>query len=250
MTKISDALRFMEGEEPARSPVERTPRTTGLLAPARRARPAERGEIGESVERDLLSLRTTVETLLPAQANRSLAFASFRGGEGTTTVLTAFAHLLGSDQAQTVAMVDANVLRPRLAMLHGAEQTPGLVDVLGGAAVSSALCGVDARTHLLPAGHGDVRHLRPETGAIDRVLAAFGGYTYTLLDCAPILAWPQGAACAAAVDGVVLVVEWGRTKREVVQRGIEVLTAARARILGVVLNRRRYPIPEAIYRRV
>ena len=54
----------------------------------------------------------------------------------------------------------------------------------------------------------------------------------------------------AFVDGVVLVVQAERTKREVVQRSMESIANFQGNILGVVLNRKKYYIPEFLYRRV
>ena len=61
---------------------------------------------------------------------------------------------------------------------------------------------------------------------------------------------PETAIFASSTDGVVLVVRANRTRREVVQKAIDVLNKARCRLLGVVLNDRRYPIPGFIYRRI
>jgi Mrp family chromosome partitioning ATPase len=52
------------------------------------------------------------------------------------------------------------------------------------------------------------------------------------------------------VDGVVLVVHCGRTKRETVERSIKQVQQFRGKVLGVVLNRKRYYIPDFIYRRL
>jgi Mrp family chromosome partitioning ATPase len=51
-------------------------------------------------------------------------------------------------------------------------------------------------------------------------------------------------------EGVVVVVQAGRTKRPVLARSIELLRKAGGRVLGTVLNRRRLEIPGFIYRRI
>jgi hypothetical protein len=50
--------------------------------------------------------------------------------------------------------------------------------------------------------------------------------------------------------GTTVVVRSGRTKREVVQRSLDQLRKYGARVLGVVMNRQQYVIPEFIYRRL
>ncbi|HEX4487436.1 MAG TPA: hypothetical protein VH088_14280 [Terriglobales bacterium] len=51
-------------------------------------------------------------------------------------------------------------------------------------------------------------------------------------------------------DGVILVVEAHSTRRVKAQMTKDLLQAANVRILGTVLNGRRFPIPEKIYRRL
>jgi Mrp family chromosome partitioning ATPase len=55
---------------------------------------------------------------------------------------------------------------------------------------------------------------------------------------------------SAIADGVVLVVQAGRTKRPVLSRAVELVGKAGGRVLGCVLNRRQLEIPEFIYRRL
>jgi Mrp family chromosome partitioning ATPase len=55
---------------------------------------------------------------------------------------------------------------------------------------------------------------------------------------------------AQAASGAVLVVEAARTVREVAAETTEELRRTGVRVLGAVLNRRRYYLPGWIYRRV
>ena len=52
------------------------------------------------------------------------------------------------------------------------------------------------------------------------------------------------------VDGVILVVESGRTRRPTAIKAKKELEQAGAKIIGVILNRRKYYIPEWIYKRL
>ena len=50
-------------------------------------------------------------------------------------------------------------------------------------------------------------------------------------------------------DGVILGLEAGATRRETAGQTKAHLDAAGVRLLGVVLNKRTFPVPEALYRR-
>jgi Mrp family chromosome partitioning ATPase len=54
----------------------------------------------------------------------------------------------------------------------------------------------------------------------------------------------------AYVDGVVMVVQAGKTKREVVQRSMDAIARYEGNILGVILNRKKYYIPGFLYKRI
>ncbi len=258
MSKIYDALRRAEeegrpGDEAASEAAARqraVPLAGGPLAPARRAAPRPAVALDQAVEQDLGALRTSIDSLLP-RGQRRIAFASLGPEEGTSTIVAGFTRLLASDHALRIAVIDANLLAPQLAAAMGGEDSPGLADVLAGSmGPEAALVSLDGtNVHLLPAGKANPRLLHFEPQSIERVFATFGGYDYTLIDCPPLLAWAHSPAMAAEADGVVLVLRWGRTKREVVQRGLDALRVGGARVLGVVLNRRQYPIPEFLYRR-
>jgi Mrp family chromosome partitioning ATPase len=80
--------------------------------------------------------------------------------------------------------------------------------------------------------------------------AIAGGYDWIVIDGPPVLESPDAATLGAVADGVVVVVQAGRTKRPVLTRSVDLLSRAGGRMLGMVLNRRRLEIPDFIYRRI
>jgi Mrp family chromosome partitioning ATPase len=75
-------------------------------------------------------------------------------------------------------------------------------------------------------------------------------FDYVILDGPPLPRFSEIRVICAKVDGVVLVVKAGKTKREVALRAKKELEDAGGKILGVVINRRRFYIPEWIYKRL
>ncbi len=53
---------------------------------------------------------------------------------------------------------------------------------------------------------------------------------------------------APEVDGVVLVVEADRTKRDQILRARRTIEMANGKLMALVLNKRRHVVPEWIYR--
>ena len=75
-------------------------------------------------------------------------------------------------------------------------------------------------------------------------------FDYIILDAAPIGSCSESQAICSKVDGVLLVIEAGQTRRQVAQRAKKELADAGGRLLGVVLNKRKYYIPNWIYKRL
>jgi non-specific protein-tyrosine kinase len=63
---------------------------------------------------------------------------------------------------------------------------------------------------------------------------------YVLFDSPPVIAVTDAAVLASKVDGVLLVISAGKTKRDLAQKAKAMLEKVNARIVGVVLNNAKY----------
>ena len=75
-------------------------------------------------------------------------------------------------------------------------------------------------------------------------------FDYVFLDCSSLKTSDTAALFASAVEGVVVVVEAERTRKEQVQNALKTIETAKGNLLGCVLNKRRYAIPQWIYSRL
>jgi len=272
MSRIFDALRKAQAGRSAADPAPRgsavpaaTPpdhgprglapaparRQPGRAAPAADATPVivpirEAAELSEDVVREMTRLRVSIESLLPDRVTRSVMFVSAQGREGTSTVAYQFAFTLARDTRLRALLVDAHARRPSLA--SGAGEP--VADVT--AAVTAMPRGLEPRVlDGWPLGEQfhAVGMLSP---TLLREVIEWGSanYDWIVLDGPPVLEAADAAPIAAMADGVIIVVESGRTKRPVLQRALELLRKAGGHVMGSVLNRRRLEIPEFIYRRI
>lgn len=181
---------------------------------------------------------------------RSIAFVSANPGEGSTTSATALAASLAAHFEARTLLVDGNLRHPALHALFGQSLGPGLSDLLCDSELGpEQVIRPTSRGHdLLTAGacRGGLRRLSSD--AFPRLLADLKDvYDYVLCDLAAVSVAPETPAAARAFDGAALVLECGKTRRPVAQSVKERLEMAGARILGVVLNKRRYLIPQSVY---
>jgi Mrp family chromosome partitioning ATPase len=75
-------------------------------------------------------------------------------------------------------------------------------------------------------------------------------FRYVVIHSGPLRLETGAMLLSRWTDGVVLVVEANATRRDAARRVKEILDAAGVSLLGVVLNNRTFPVPEAIYRRL
>lgn len=75
-------------------------------------------------------------------------------------------------------------------------------------------------------------------------------FDFILLDCPSLQASGDAALFAEAVNGVIVVVEAERTRKEQVRNTVQTIEMAKGNLLGCVLNKRQYPVPNWLYRRI
>ena len=83
--------------------------------------------------------------------------------------------------------------------------------------------------------------------SVDALRVAFDN---VLIDCRSLRNSSDAAVLASSVDGIVIVVEAGQARRDEILNAQRTIETAGGNFLGFVLNRRRYPVPEWLYRRL
>lgn len=265
MTRIFDALKKAEASRQAPplapanvSPLPGSPaaQVPGLRATVR-AHEAVRvalpllgaAAMPEDVVREMMSLRVTLDVTLRDRTPRIVLFTSPQGGEGTSSIVLQFAQILARDSGLRPLLVDAHVRRPAYeadATNRCAVPTRHLVEGAGEPATVVA-----ANLFVAPVPEEQRQYGLYQPAALRQLIEqAAGGFDWIVIDGPPVLESPDAAAIGSIADGVVIVVQAGRSKRPVLARAADLLRKSGAQVLGSVLNRRVLEIPEFIYRRI
>jgi hypothetical protein len=72
-------------------------------------------------------------------------------------------------------------------------------------------------------------------------------FGYVLVDCPSLSVSPEALILAPMVDGILLVIEADKTTKRQILRARKSIEMSGGKILGFVLNKRKYPIPDRIY---
>jgi Mrp family chromosome partitioning ATPase len=84
-------------------------------------------------------------------------------------------------------------------------------------------------------------------GAVDALRVSFDNI---LIDCGSVKDSTDAALLGSNVDGVVIVVDAGASRRDEILNSQRMIETAGGKFLGFVLNKRRYPVPEWLYKRL
>jgi Mrp family chromosome partitioning ATPase len=182
---------------------------------------------------------------------RAVVFCGIEGGSGTSWVCAKVARAVAAQGAKLVCAVDVNLHAPALHTYLRVANRSGLVDAVRRTG--------PIRTFLQPAAGGNLWVLPAglDAGASliltserfrERVNELRAEFDCVIFDAPPITDSGEAALIGQLLDGVVVVVGANSTRRETARMAKESLEAAHVRILGTVLNKRTFPIPEALYR--
>ena len=185
-----------------------------------------------------------------------VVFSGIDAGNGCSGICANAAKILASKIRGTVCLVDANRYSPALSHFLGNGNGAGNgfhTSVLGqqpsAAARSSAKVVGPDNLWLISAGFSstEVSNSTDSNSLRAQCLELRKQFDYVLIDSPPLNTHADGIAIGQLADGLVLVLEANNTRRETAARVAERLQAAEIRVLGAVLNKRTYPIPERLY---
>jgi capsular exopolysaccharide synthesis family protein len=187
---------------------------------------------------------------------KSILFCSPGRREGTSTVLIHFAQTLAVE-GNRVLLVDANLRTPYLHQSFHLPRENGLVEMIFSGSSFRNIDQFIKATNLenLWVITGGQPYANPnsllESGYLDDLNEHLKRqWDWILFDCPPVNAYSDSIAIACKTDGIIIVVQAGKTRWEAVQGTRERLENCGGRVLGVVLNKRRFHIPDWIYRRL
>jgi Mrp family chromosome partitioning ATPase len=185
---------------------------------------------------------------------RVALFAGLEKDDGCASICARTARMLATRSDGEVCVVDANFQSPSLHHHFGLDNRNGLAEaVLGYRLVKEcAEKRPERNLWVMPSGRAVAQMNFPEVSERMKLTLAElrDAFRYVVVHSSPFRQGTVSNFLSCWTDGVVLVVEANSTLRDTARRVKENLAAANVSVLGVVLNNRTFPIPEALYRRL
>jgi capsular exopolysaccharide synthesis family protein len=245
MTKVFEALKRIErsgGNGKVKNP------------PLQQQDQLVEGGVPEPMEEAMVCLYLAIAAAFVDGSQKIIQFVSSRQGEGTSTIVKELARISAVRMGKSVLIIDADRRRPIQHRFFGVSPDYYLEDAIRtGEATENLSC---------PSGHESlsVGFLSREGTSVCELLASRhvstlfealrNQFDLILIDSPSVTASPDCLSICARVDGVVLVVEAENTRWPVAEATKEKIIKSGGNILGVVLNKRQYHIPEFVYRRL
>jgi len=186
-------------------------------------------------------LRTNLQFAAIDRPLRTLMITSPAPGEGKSRTVANLAAAL-AQAGKRVVLIDADLHKPRLHRLFGLRNNIGLTTALleehpalDGLIQDSPVPNLSVLTSgPLPPNPAE---LLGSARAKELLAQLLDRADMVLLDSPPTVALADAAILSTQTDGVLLVLDAGRTRREVARRALEALNRVNARVLGTVINR-------------
>jgi receptor protein-tyrosine kinase len=198
-------------------------------------------DLGKAASRsaeDFRRLRTNLQFLNVDRPPRVIMITSALPAEGKTTLVVNLALAL-ADAGRRVTIVEADLRRPKVPQYLGMVGDVGLTNILAGTAdiaevVQTYRDGMQViAAGPMPPNPGELLASSNMAAVLEKLR---GENDIVLVDAAPLLPVVDSAALAVAMDGVLLSVRYGSTRKDQLKLAVASLERVGATTLGVILN--------------
>lgn len=187
------------------------------------------------------ALRTSMLLSVAARPPQIILVTSASPGEGKSTTALNLAVALAQDRGE-VLVIDCDLRRPTVARILGVDNKKGVSTLLSGAGTIEDAMQISSHLPnlwVLPSGpippnpaellssprlQEILRDLRPR-------------FRHIILDSPPLLQVTDATILSTLTDGVIFIIESGVTPRKALLRSCKTLQSARAKVLGIVVNK-------------
>ena len=208
--------------------------------------------------------------------NKIIGITSAVPGEGSSTMASVLATLSSGMQSGTgghgpqgettdvndehyektdsgILLIDSQTHNPSLHQKFGVKPAPGLTDLIHNMLPFQFVVNkVSPSLKLMTVGQ--LNNISFTSSEIEKFsfLLDYARFQFetVFIDIPAILEYPEGLVLSQMCDAVILVVQAGKTKWKVVEEAKNRLERSQVKILGGVLNRRNFFIPDWLYKKI
>ncbi|MBZ5705168.1 MAG: CpsD/CapB family tyrosine-protein kinase [Acidobacteriia bacterium] len=252
MSRTFEALQQIEKEQQLAAPSLSPARPT-LAPPLATARPTAKSvRVGEE---EVLKLVQRVFRSTSPDAPHVVVFSGVGHGDGCSWITASAALTLAAQTTASICVVDANLRTPSLHRSFDIENHFGLVESIAQPGAMRNFARQVSGSNLWVLTCGSLAPQSPAAplsseGLRARMADLRAEFDYVLIDTPPTNLYADAITLGRLSDGMILVLQSNATKREAAMKAKESCEIAQVRLLGAVLNKRTFPIPQQLYDRL
>jgi polysaccharide biosynthesis transport protein len=189
------------------------------------------------------AIKVAVDLNSVVKPNKVIGVTSSLPNEGKSTLAVAIAQLEAHGDRKRVIVVDCDLRNPSLSRRLAPDAKAGILEVLSGKTPLEEAVWEDHATNMafLPAIVSSHMAHTSEILASDATKILFERlrqcYDFIVVDLSPLAPVIDVRVTTSLVDSYIMVVEWGRTKIDVVKHALAAAQGVSDNLLGVVLNK-------------
>lgn len=211
--------------------------------------PDEKSPAGEAYR----ALRTNILRATQDRSMKTILITSANHYEGKTTTAINLALAMSDVPRYRTLLIDSDLRYPTIHNRLGLTQSPGLTEILEGSVGLDSEIMDTEKENLKVITSGNLPSYPVELLESEKLKSFIkklkSEFDLILVDSPPLIPYSDASVLSSQMDGVLLVVASGKTRREDIQRVHATLQDNQAKVLGVVLNKQRHFVPDRIYNR-
>jgi succinoglycan biosynthesis transport protein ExoP len=196
------------------------------------------------------ALRTSLLFSSPEKRSHSILVTSALPGEGKSTTVVNLAITLAQTGARTL-ILELDMRRPKMADMFQVKKGQGMSRYLSGQSELNTEIHQTGIPNLFVVPAGPIPPNPPEligsprmSGALELLRRYF---EYVIIDGPPVISVTDAVVIASRVNGVILVVQGGKTPIAAVQKARNLLRSVDANVLGTLVNNVKMDVSQIYY---
>ena len=198
-------------------------------------------------------IRMNIQSLSKTKGYKTFVVTSSISGEGKTVTSVNLAVMMAHDlNNKNILLIDADMRKGKVAKYMGLNKTPGLSEILKGEVDPDDTFvspNIDNLT-IIPSGvtpknPSELLGSKKMSMVLESLKARFD---YIFIDSPPVMPLADPCILGAMADGVIMVVQAGRTQRDMIKHSEQRLLQSHANMAGYVMTNVEYHLPEYLYR--
>lgn len=211
------------------------------------------GKAPRVVEEKFLALYQRIESLLEGPSGKVVLFAGAQGGDDNSRVVREFSRVVTSRLNRNVLLLAAGPHQQtlkdfssgtRLGWGEAMREGRSIDDVVSQVGGSTLWIGQIATSVV------SLPEILSSPQAPQFADALRSRFDLVVIDAPPLGGSWDSVLLSSVVDGIILVVEAEKSRWQAIHYGMEQFGENQGKILGVVLNKQKYYIPNFIYRKL